>query len=78
MKTGNHFDLTDREIATLEWISKGKTQKEIAELMFLTENGIRQRSVQIYQKIGAANAAGAIGICFRHGILKIENKEEIK
>jgi hypothetical protein len=28
-----------------------------------------------FNKLGAANVAGAIGICFRHGILKIENNE---
>lgn len=63
------LSITEREV--ISWASIGKNQAETAEIMSLSRPHVGRILMGIYDKLGAANAAGAVGICFRHGILKV-------
>lgn len=64
------YDLSPRQMEVLKWASFGKTGSEIAEIMGVSRHSVQMVLLRIYDKLGAANAAGAVGFCFRNGILK--------
>lgn len=70
MRTGNPYQLSDKEIETLEWISHGKTYSEAGEILGVCTSAINHRMLRTMDKLGANNAAGAVGIGLRDGILK--------
>lgn len=50
---GSHFDmLTEREVEILYFISKGFSNKEIGEELFLSEKTIKNNATRIFKKIG--------------------------
>ena len=66
----DNFGLSEKEIQTLHWVSQGKTYTEIAEILCIATTTINNRMVKVYRKIGAQNAAGAVGIAIRKGLVK--------
>lgn len=52
-------DLTDRELKILELISEGRMNKEISDLLLLSEKTIRNMISRIYKKIGVTNRTEA-------------------
>ena len=70
MKNDNAFNLSDKEVAALSWLSHGKTHIEIAEILGVSHHAIRDRITKAFNKIGANNSACAGGIALRQGIVK--------
>ena len=60
--------LTGREVEVLLLIAAGKTNLEIAEMLFIAEGTARRHVANIYEKIGAANRAEATRYALREGI----------
>ena len=60
-----HAALTPRETEVLSWIAKGKTNRDIAEILSLSHRTVNKHLEHIYEKLGvetrAAAAAVAIG-----------------
>lgn len=54
--------ITERELEILDLMSKGKTNKEIAEATFTSYETVKQYNVVIYQKLHARNRANAVWI----------------
>ncbi|MBD8892163.1 DNA-binding response regulator [Roseibium litorale] len=54
-----HFGLTAREADVLLWISKGKANKDIGEILGLSPRTVNKHLEQIYQKLGVENRASA-------------------
>lgn len=52
--------LTRRELEILRLLTRGKTNNDIAEVLHLAPGTIRNRTLGIYRKLGAANRAEAI------------------
>jgi DNA-binding NarL/FixJ family response regulator len=52
--------LTDKERETLELVAQGRSNPDIARMLFLSEKTVRNRVSAIFSKIGAADRAGAI------------------
>ncbi len=51
---------TPRETDILNWLSQGKTNKEIATLLALSPNSIRSRLEEIYKKLGVSTRTAAV------------------
>lgn len=52
--------LTPRERQILEWVARGKTNPEIAELLWLSPATVRKHLYNIYGKLGVPNRAAAV------------------
>ncbi|TCL74481.1 response regulator transcription factor [Rhizobium sp. BK251] len=54
-----HFTLTQRESEVLMWISKGKANRDIGEILGLSARTVNKHLEQIYVKLGVENRASA-------------------
>jgi DNA-binding CsgD family transcriptional regulator len=56
------FALTPRESDVLIWISKGKSNRDIAEILGLSPRTVNKHLEQIYAKLGVENRTGAAAV----------------
>lgn len=62
------FDLfTTREIAVLDGVVRGLTNREIADLLFVTEQTIKNQMTVVLRKLNARDRAAAIDQAMRYG-----------
>ena len=61
---------TLRELEVLSRIAQGKTSREIAASMFVTDNTVEAHRKSLFQKLGAVNVADLIVKAFEKGYLK--------
>ncbi|MCO6185309.1 response regulator [Rhizobium sp. L1K21] len=54
-----HFALTARESEVLAWIAKGKSNRDIGEILGLSARTVNKHLEQIYVKLGVENRASA-------------------
>ncbi|TWF54876.1 response regulator transcription factor [Neorhizobium alkalisoli] len=54
-----HFPLTQRESEVLMWIAKGKSNKDIGDILGLSSRTVNKHLEQIYVKLGVENRASA-------------------
>jgi DNA-binding CsgD family transcriptional regulator len=54
-----HFGLTTRESEVLTWIAKGKSNRDIGEILGLSARTVNKHLEQIYVKLGVENRASA-------------------
>lgn len=66
-------DLTSAELRVLERIAKGKSNKEIAEWLGLSENTIKTHLKNIFGKLGVDDRTAAVVTAIRRGIIRIDN-----
>jgi DNA-binding NarL/FixJ family response regulator len=59
-------DLTEKEMQVLGQISSGKTNREIAETLFLSEGTVRNYVSSILSKLAVANRAEAAAYAIEH------------
>jgi len=52
--------LTDRELAVLKLVAAGRTNKEIAEELFVAEGTVKAHVASIYQKLGVHSRVEAV------------------
>ncbi|HET7095715.1 MAG TPA: LuxR C-terminal-related transcriptional regulator [Thermomicrobiales bacterium] len=60
--------LTPRELQVLREIAAGKSNREIAAALFLSEKTVERHVSNIYAKSGAENRAAAAAFAIRHGL----------
>jgi DNA-binding CsgD family transcriptional regulator/pimeloyl-ACP methyl ester carboxylesterase len=60
--------LTPREIEVLRLVVDGKTNREIAEMLFISERTVINHLSNIFTKTGAENRAAATAFALRHGL----------
>jgi DNA-binding CsgD family transcriptional regulator len=53
--------LTPREREILTWVARGKSNREIAGVLYLAPGTIRKHLDNVYDKLGVTNRAGAVG-----------------
>lgn len=63
-------NLNDREIQILFLIANGKTNSEIASIVYLSPNTIKADVSIINKKLGAENRTEAVYIAAKNGIFK--------
>ncbi|MGY4304450.1 DNA-binding NarL/FixJ family response regulator [Bradyrhizobium sp. USDA 4369] len=58
----SEFGLTVREAEVLSWLSKGKTNRDIAQILGLSPRTVDKHLEQIYAKLGVENRTAAAAI----------------
>jgi DNA-binding NarL/FixJ family response regulator len=64
--------LTPRELDVLRLVSRGRTNKEIAGAMFISEETIKSHMKGLFQKLGVHDRAEAVAIALQRGLLRME------
>jgi DNA-binding NarL/FixJ family response regulator len=64
-------DLTGREVEVLRKVSGGNRNRDIAELLFITEETVKVHIRHIMEKLGAKDRTQAIAIAVRRGIIQL-------
>lgn len=64
-------DLTDRQMLILESVTRGLTNRDIATMLDISTDAVKQHLAAIFTKIGAANRSEAVSIALRRHLLKI-------
>jgi DNA-binding NarL/FixJ family response regulator len=65
-------ELTKRELAVLDFLVKGRSNKEIADLLDLSEDAVKSRLKALFGKLGVQDRTGAVVCALRHGIVHLE------
>lgn len=64
-------ELTGRELEILTLVGEGKTSKEIAEDLFISENTVRNHVRNILDKLGMKSRFEAVNWAYREGLINI-------
>jgi DNA-binding CsgD family transcriptional regulator len=56
--------LTPRECEILAWVARGKTNREIAAVLYLAPGTVRKHLDNVYAKLGVGSRAGAVACAF--------------
>jgi DNA-binding NarL/FixJ family response regulator len=64
-------DLTDRQMLILESVTRGLTNRDIATMLDISTDAVKQHLAAIFSKLGAANRSEAISIALRKQLLKL-------
>ena len=70
--SGNHFDLTDRELEFLHHACSEMTYKEIAEKMFLSPKTVDNYRDAVFTKLNVKNRIGMVLFAMKHSLVEIE------
>ena len=62
------FGLTVRELEVLDLVGRGRTNRQIAETLFVTEKTAGLHVSNILAKMGVANRVEAAGVAHRLGL----------
>jgi two-component system, NarL family, response regulator LiaR len=63
------FNITRRELETLELIAQGLSNREIAEKLFVSESTVRTHSSRVFEKLGARRRTQAVQLGKEFGLL---------
>ncbi len=63
--------LTEREIEVLKQVADGNRNREIAELLFISEETVKVHIKHIMEKLGASDRTQAVSIGLRRGIIQL-------
>lgn len=63
-----HAALTPRETEVLSWIAKGKTNRDIADILGMSPRTVNKHLEHIFEKLGVETRAAAAVIAEKHGL----------
>jgi two-component system NarL family response regulator len=63
--------LSPREVEVLNLIAAGKSNKEIAGLLFVSEGTVKTHVLNIHQKLNVTDRTEAVVVAIKRGILKV-------
>jgi DNA-binding NarL/FixJ family response regulator len=63
--------ISPREVEVLNLIAAGKSNKEIAGLLFVSEGTVKTHVLNIHQKLGVTDRTEAVVVAIRRGILRL-------
>lgn len=61
--------LTEREISVLRWVAKGRSNRQIAEMLHISEDTVKARMKNILGKLGADDRTHAVMIAIARGFI---------
>lgn len=64
--------LTPREIDVLRLVSRGRSNKEIAASMFISEETVKSHMKALFQKLEVHDRAEAVAIAHQRGLLRLD------
>ncbi len=59
------FFLTEREAEVLLWLSRGKANREIAQILSMSPRTVNKHLEQVFRKLGVENRTTAASICLQ-------------
>jgi ATP/maltotriose-dependent transcriptional regulator MalT len=62
-------DLTARQVEVLALVAAGRTNREIAETLVVSEHTVRRHVQNIFAKVGVTSRAAATAFAYKHGLL---------
>ena len=65
-------DLSEREMAILLLLIKGRTNKEIGSSLFIAEDTVKTHLKSLFAKLGVHDRTGAAVTALQHGIVHLE------
>jgi two-component system, NarL family, response regulator DegU len=60
--------LTDRELEIVRLVAAGKKNKEVAEVLAISERTVRTNLTSVFQKLGVRDRIGLVMYALRHGL----------
>jgi HD-GYP domain-containing protein (c-di-GMP phosphodiesterase class II)/DNA-binding CsgD family transcriptional regulator len=63
-------DLTDREVEVLRLIARGRSNRQVAELLVVSPKTVGRHVENLYRKIGVSSRAAAALFAMEHGLLE--------
>ena len=63
--------LSARETEVLQLIAKGKSNKEIAAQLFISEGTVKTHVLSIHEKLGVSDRTEAVVVAIRRGMLRV-------
>ena len=69
VRQGHPAGLSDREVEVLRLIARGRTNKQIAEALVITEKTAGHHVEHIYAKAGVSTRAGAALFAMQHDLV---------
>jgi DNA-binding NarL/FixJ family response regulator len=61
--------LTSRQLEVLALVAGGRTNREIAEELVVSEHTVRRHLQNIFAKVGVTSRAGATAFAYEHGLV---------
>jgi DNA-binding NarL/FixJ family response regulator len=61
--------LTERELEVLRLVAQGRSNREIAQALLLSEYTVARHLTHIFTKTGVENRAGAAAFALRHNVV---------
>ena len=68
---GDSLHLTRRELEILRLVAEGRTNGELARMLWVTEQTVKFHLVNVYRKLGVANRTEAARYAFEHGLVEM-------
>jgi two-component system, NarL family, response regulator len=65
-----HAELSERERQVLEYIAKGRSNKEIGQILYIAENTVKTHVKSILTKLDAVGRTEAIAVGIKRGLIK--------
>ncbi len=62
--------LTDRELEVVRWLARGKSNREIGELLTISPRTVQNHVAHVYDKLGLYSRAGATLWAVERGLLR--------
>lgn len=63
--------LTDRELEVLQYVIKGMTNKEIAEILSITDHTVKAHIASVIRKLGVKNRLDVALVAVTEGITNL-------
>jgi DNA-binding NarL/FixJ family response regulator len=70
VRQGRPAGLSDREVQVLRLLAQGRTNREIADALVITEKTAGHHVEHIYAKAGVSTRVGAAIFAMRHDLLE--------
>jgi two-component system NarL family response regulator len=64
-------ELSQRETQILQYLARGKSNKEIGRALFISEDAVERRVTSILSKLDAGGRAEAMAIAARRGLISL-------
>ena len=62
-------ELSDREAEVLRLVARGRSNREIARTLFVSEATVKTHLTHIYGKLGVGDRAAAVAVAYERGLL---------
>ena len=69
-------DLTERELDVVQWMARGKSNKVIGKILFITDSTVKAHLTSIYKKFGVTNRTEAAMKARDKGIIPDQDSEQ--